>query len=466
MIAHSVRDREIDDEFIRLMKARNVPYCPTLTRDLSTFVYESTPEFFADPFFLREADPGVVARLQEPARQKAMQESASAQRYKAALDVARRNLDRASKAGLRIAMGTDAGPFPERFQGYFEHLELAMMAESGMTPAQVLRAATSDAARAIKAAGVGSLVKGAWADFVALERNPLEDIRHTRSMTGVWIAGNRAPPRPARTAAPGPLETMADAERAFAAAAAQRGVRAAFLEFLDADAVDLDTTPRPAREVWTARPVPANPLATTLSWEPRTGDIATSGELGWLTGPFTVVPNGDVSNTGYGCYFSVWRQRAGQPWRVLLDYGTPTGEPCGFPAPGFVAAAVQRREARARRAPERACSRRTARLVPFRQPSGLRALLPPLPEQARLHRPGLQPVIGRTAIAAYAATHAAPRRATTLDGDVAASGDMGYTYGRVELDGSGAAATGYYLRVWQRRGGEWTIVAEVQKPGN
>ena len=190
VIAHSVRDRDIDDEFIALMKARNVPYCPTLTREISTFVYESTPPFFSDPFFLREADRDVVARLQQPARQEAMRASKTAQAYKAALAVAKRNLKRAAGAGLLIAMGTDAGPFPERFQGYFEHLEMEMMVEAGLTPAQVLRSATVDAARAMRVEGVGELKPGAWADFVALERNPLQDIRQTRSITGVWIAGN------------------------------------------------------------------------------------------------------------------------------------------------------------------------------------------------------------------------------------------------------------------------------------
>jgi len=190
VIAHSVRDKDIDDEFIALMKARNVPYCPTLTRDLSTFVYEATPAFFSDPFFLREADPGVVARLRQPAAQDATRISKSAQGYKAALAVAKRNLKRAAAAGVSIVMGTDAGPFPERFQGYFEHLEMEMMVDAGMTPSQVLRAATIDAARAMKVDGVGELKPGAWADFVALERNPLDDIRHTRSIAGVWIAGN------------------------------------------------------------------------------------------------------------------------------------------------------------------------------------------------------------------------------------------------------------------------------------
>jgi imidazolonepropionase-like amidohydrolase len=190
-IAHSVRDKEIDDEFISLMKKRDIPYCPTLTRELSTFVYESTPSFFSDPFFLREADREVVAQLQEPQRQEAMRKSAPAQRYKAALTVALRNLKKAVDSGLLVAMGTDAGPFANRFQGYFEHLEMEMMAEAGLTPSQILRAATGDAARAMRVDGIGSITKSAWADFVVLERDPLKDIRNTRSIASVWIAGNQ-----------------------------------------------------------------------------------------------------------------------------------------------------------------------------------------------------------------------------------------------------------------------------------
>ncbi len=190
MIAHSVRDRDIDDEFITLMRARDVPYCPTLTREISAFVYEDTPAFFADPFFVREADTGVVALLQQPARQAAMRTSKTAQQYKVALDVAKRNLKKASDAGLLVVMGTDSGAFPERFEGYFEHLEMAMMVEAGLTPAAVLRSATADAARAMRAEALGALTPGRWADFVVLDRNPLDDIRHTQTIASVWIAGN------------------------------------------------------------------------------------------------------------------------------------------------------------------------------------------------------------------------------------------------------------------------------------
>ncbi len=190
-IAHSVRDRDVDEEFLSLLKQRNICYCPTFTRELSTYVYDSTPAFFQDPFFLRDADRELVRQLQEPERMAAIRSSKSAQGYKAAMPVARRNLKKVSEAGLRIALGTDTGAAPGRFQGYFEHLELEMMAEAGLTPQQVLRAATADAAACMERGDrLGTLERGKWADFLVLDKNPLEDIRNTKTVRSVWIAGN------------------------------------------------------------------------------------------------------------------------------------------------------------------------------------------------------------------------------------------------------------------------------------
>jgi len=190
IIAHSVRDAEFDAGTLDRMKARSVPYIPTLTREVSAFAYETAPAFLSDPFLLKEADAPVVAQLKEPARQQAMGKSASAQRYKAGLAVAMKNLKRAADAGVLVAMGTDSGAFPERFQGYFEHLEMQMMVEAGLTPAQVLRMSTTDAARAMGRTDIGTLEPGRWADFVVLERNPLQDISGTKTIRSVWVAGN------------------------------------------------------------------------------------------------------------------------------------------------------------------------------------------------------------------------------------------------------------------------------------
>jgi imidazolonepropionase-like amidohydrolase len=109
-IAHSIRDTEVDDAVIGMLKRRNVCYCPTLTRELSTFVYETTPAWFTDPLFTKYADARTIGLLKEPARQEQMKSSRSAQRYKVALEQADRNLKKLSDAGVAIAMGTDTGP--------------------------------------------------------------------------------------------------------------------------------------------------------------------------------------------------------------------------------------------------------------------------------------------------------------------------------------------------------------------
>ena len=189
-IAHSVRDTDVDEPFIAMLKRRDVCYCPTLMREVSTFTYESTPSWFSDPLFLKHADKQAVDALKQPARQEQMKNSRSAQRYKAGLEVANRNLKKLSDAGVKIAMGTDTGP-PARFQGYFELMELEMMAKAGLTPAKVLASATRDAARCMKLdREVGTLEANKWGDFVVLDADPLADISNVKKISAVYIAGN------------------------------------------------------------------------------------------------------------------------------------------------------------------------------------------------------------------------------------------------------------------------------------
>jgi imidazolonepropionase-like amidohydrolase len=188
-IAHSVRDAEVDAELISALKSSGVCYCPTLMREVSTFVYESTPQWFSDPLFMKHANQEWVAQGKDPARQQTVRSSASAQRYKVALEVANRNLKKLSDAGIPIAMGTDTGP-TGRFQGYFELMELELMAKAGLTPQQIITAATRDAARCMKADAIGTLERGKWADFVVLDADPLANISNVRRIASVWIAGN------------------------------------------------------------------------------------------------------------------------------------------------------------------------------------------------------------------------------------------------------------------------------------
>ncbi len=191
-LAHSVRDKDVDAAFVAQLKRRGVGLCPTLMREVSTFVYADEPDFFADPFFLKEADPAVLAELRSEERRARVRASPASARYREALKVASRNLKALVDAGIPIAFGTDTGP-PARFQGYFEHRELEAMVEAGLTPTQALVAATSGAARSLGLSGVGKLEPKAWADFLVLRTDPLADIRNTRTLESVWIAGNRVP---------------------------------------------------------------------------------------------------------------------------------------------------------------------------------------------------------------------------------------------------------------------------------
>jgi imidazolonepropionase-like amidohydrolase len=194
VIAHSVRDVPVDAEFIGELKARGACYTPTLMREVSTFVYGSTPPWARDPFFLKGAGEAAAEELSNPTRQAQVQSSGAYKqglRYKEALEIAKRNLKTLSEAGVRIAMGTDTGP-AGRWQGFFEHLELEMMVESGLTPMQAIVAATGEAARCHGKAGqFGTIEPGASADLVILNANPLDDIRNTRLIRSIWITGRQ-----------------------------------------------------------------------------------------------------------------------------------------------------------------------------------------------------------------------------------------------------------------------------------
>jgi len=190
-LAHSVRDRPVDQELISLMKKQGTWQIPTLTREVSTFVYARPHPFLDDPFFTRSVPREVIAPLKSAEYRKKLQADPNLDRYREFLETAKKNLKPLFDAGVRIGFGTDTGP-PARFSGYFDHWEMELMAELGMSPAEILRSATGRAAEYLGAKDLGTLEKGKWADLVVLGANPLENIRNTRAIELVWIAGNRA----------------------------------------------------------------------------------------------------------------------------------------------------------------------------------------------------------------------------------------------------------------------------------
>lgn len=188
-MAHSVRDREVDDALIKSLRDKKTFAVPTLTREESTFVYAEPPAFLDDPFFSKWVDPEVIKTLKDPAWGKKVKLDPDFSKYPGQLKMGQKNLKKLFDAGVKISFGTDTGP-PARFQGFFEHRELELMVQAGLTPAQALQTATLNAAECLGLAkDYGTLEKGKRADLVVLDADPLEDILNTRKINQVWIGG-------------------------------------------------------------------------------------------------------------------------------------------------------------------------------------------------------------------------------------------------------------------------------------
>jgi imidazolonepropionase-like amidohydrolase len=193
VLAHNVRDREVDAEFIALAKQRNVTLIPTMVRDQGLFVYGEMPAWIDDPYFLKFVPPERVALL----KTKISEQQARHPRrglFQAGYEMNRINLKKMSDAGVRIAFGTDTGGDPDRFfiQGYFEHREMELMVQAGLTPMQVIQSFSKNASEAM---GIdrdfGTLARGKTADLLVLERNPLDNIANMRTIQTVYLGGRK-----------------------------------------------------------------------------------------------------------------------------------------------------------------------------------------------------------------------------------------------------------------------------------
>ena len=194
------------------------------------------------------------------------------------------------------------------------------------------------------------------------------------------------------------MAALAEAERAFARETAKVGIRAGFLAWFARDSIGFRPALGNAWDQLNARPAPPNPTAALLEWEPRVGDVAASGELGWLTGPSTfTAPDGAKR---YGNYLSIWMRRP-EGWRVFIDVGADAPTPVPF-APGFV-----RMPAAAGRYVAPASPGRPAPadpVLPLMQAEKAAntdaGFLRSFADEARYHRPGSLPLVGRAAIEA------------------------------------------------------------------
>ena len=186
--AHLVRDQVMDDALVASVVKNGVYVMPNMGGGERN-THTATPGWFEEPYLtalLRDsASPEVIERMK----------GLFSPRDPKVMEIVRRNyssvhgsLTKLNAANARIILGCDTG-LPDHLHGYAEQRELELMASAGMTPMQVIVAATSRGAEYLQLADSGALAAGKRADFLVLDANPLDDIRHTRRIARMFVNG-------------------------------------------------------------------------------------------------------------------------------------------------------------------------------------------------------------------------------------------------------------------------------------
>jgi len=183
--AHLVRDRDMDDEIVALIKRRDVVMIQTLAL-AENETYAEAPAWLDDPL-LRETTPASI--LKRVRGSYAQRPAATVQRAREIYARMQRNLAKLNAAGVTIAFGADSGAVRDHFHAYTDHRELQLMVEAGMRPAQALAAATATSANFLRLTDRGTLAKGKSADFIVLDGNPLAAIANTKKIAKVYLGG-------------------------------------------------------------------------------------------------------------------------------------------------------------------------------------------------------------------------------------------------------------------------------------
>ncbi|HZY78904.1 MAG TPA: nuclear transport factor 2 family protein [Cyclobacteriaceae bacterium] len=257
------------------------------------------------------------------------------------------------------------------------------------------------------------------------------------------------------------VESLANAERAFAQTSIDKSIKAAFLSAFDENTIAFaNGKPAPGREGW----VKQEENNRYLFWWPVYADIAASGDFGWTTGPAEFGPDRSTKEARGGIFYSsVWKKNAAGEWKVLADMGSATYNPADklntFSTTSKPSKASKKDGASVKlglldqdRNYDEQLNKKKASFDAAK-----------FSEEGRIHRRGIPPVVGSASIRSfkedptYVFEH--------VGGEVASSNDMAFTYGTVKVtslkDGKETVAPLCYMRVWKLEGNDWKIVLDV-----
>jgi ketosteroid isomerase-like protein len=272
------------------------------------------------------------------------------------------------------------------------------------------------------------------------------------------------------------LQKLVEAEISFAAAAEQRGTKAAFMEFLADDGIIFRPEAKNGKSFW--RSQPESPAL--LSWRPAWADISSDGQLGYTTGPWELRPNGKNDQpTAFGQYVTIWKKQADGAFKAVLDIGISHGNPTNVaaktekssPASAGVSAVKWKFPTDAgqgdKSVKEQVLLDRLGSI--FSQRVMSKKLLGHLADDAVVLREGQMPYVGRAQIAANAEKidrDFPPDSFLNFEGTATPSqGNLTYAYGVYKLTHKDKSVSRWnFLQIWKYRGGRWQVALDLFMP--
>jgi ketosteroid isomerase-like protein len=263
------------------------------------------------------------------------------------------------------------------------------------------------------------------------------------------------------------LQSLVEAERSFARAAAAMGMRDAFIANLADDSVLFRPHAVPGKK-WMQESAARPGL---LSWQPIHADVSGAGDLGYTTGPWEFRRQGSKDKPiAFGEYVTVWKRQPSGEWKVELDTGIGHAAPTEpAPAPKFSSRTgpVVRLLEPDRQRTRDGLLKADRELSELSSSKGaVAAYASVLGDDGRLFRDGTLPSVGKKRSMASLDANPLTMTWAPQGGDLAVSGDLGYTYGMSKYKPANSQDIQYgnYLRIWRSSGGKWLVVLDLLDP--
>ena len=182
---HSIRDQEVDEEFVRLAKEHDIWITPNLggINRPSLIRENGTPAWFDEPLVRETIAPALIRERAQMYERRKREGTPSRPVFDAI------NTRKLHAAGVRQVLGSDAAGDGNRWLGLHTLLEFDNMVAAGFTPMEMIVAATRDSARVLRLDQLGMVAPGKSADFVVLDANPLDNIANVRKISAVYLRG-------------------------------------------------------------------------------------------------------------------------------------------------------------------------------------------------------------------------------------------------------------------------------------